>query len=75
MTNRYLDIKLNVILQNVQAKVETEIKVDTYEFKTDVTTLVNCVKLARSMDQILQCGFTYDKENSGKVICSVCHYV
>ena len=24
------------------------------------------------MDQILQCGFTYDKEDSGKVICSVC---
>ena len=41
-------------------------KIYDYDSKTDVSTLMNCVKYARSMDQILECGFSYDKDNKGK---------
>ena len=47
-------------------------KIYDYDSKTDVSTLMNCVKYARSMDQILECCFPYDNDNTGKVFFSVC---
>ena len=37
-----------------------------------IMMLLNCVKYARSMEQILQCGFSYDKDDTGKLFCPVC---
>ena len=42
-------------------------KIYDYDANTDdVSTLMNCVKYVRSMDQMLECGFSYDKDDKGK---------
>ena len=42
-------------------------KIYDYDANTDdVSTLMNFVKYVRSMDQMLECGFSYDKDNKGK---------
>lgn len=79
VTNNDLDEKLDKILQGLnELKIEKKkepqsAQLDEIEdMRTDdFITLENNIKYARSMDQILQSGFIYDKDTS-KVICSVC---
>lgn len=80
VTNNELGAKLDTLIQSVEElklagpitrTIDKKADIDIQD-DDDTTTLVNIVKHARSMDKILSCGFSYNKDTE-TVTCSICN--
>ena len=82
--NNILNVKLDTVIKGIEElklgarpKEANDIKIHqhvvSHKLYDEINTQVNILKHARSIDDILNCGFVYDKDETEKVICTLCN--